>query len=103
MPAPVMGNDAITVIQKEQHLRVPVIGRQRPTVAEDDGLSFAPIFIIDVDLSSVLLTNGAVSHGSGSFLRALLRQMVGFSDYMLLLPGLSRDFCVTFISSRSRE
>src|SRR5438270_9868170 len=64
----IMSNDAIAVIQKEQHLRVPVIARKRPAVAEDDGLSFAPIFIIDVDVSSVLLTNGDVWHSSGSFL-----------------------------------
>src|SRR5207237_9064769 len=68
MPAPVMGNDAITVIQKEQHLRVPVIGRQRPAVAEDDGLSFAPVFVIDVDVSSVLFSDGYVWHSNLSLL-----------------------------------
>src|SRR6267143_134166 len=44
----VMGDDAVAVFEEEQHLRVPVIGRQRPTMAEDDGLSFAPIFIINL-------------------------------------------------------
>src|SRR5947208_16219437 len=53
----VMGDDAIAVFEEEQHLRVPVIGRQRPTMAEDDGLSFAPIFIIDVDVCSVFFTD----------------------------------------------
>src|SRR6266446_3811266 len=47
----IMGDDAITVFEEEEHLRVPVIGRQRPTVAENDGLSFAPISIIDVNVS----------------------------------------------------
>src|SRR5216117_2237811 len=47
----VMGDDAIAVVEEEQHLRVPVIGRQRPAVAEDDGLSFTPVLIIDVDVS----------------------------------------------------
>ena len=56
----VMGDDAIAVFEEEQHLRVPVIGRQRPAVAEYDGLSFAPIFIIDVDVSSVFFSNGDV-------------------------------------------
>ena len=37
--AAVMGDDAITVIEEEQHLRVPVIGRQRPAMAEHDGLT----------------------------------------------------------------
>ena len=47
--AAVMGDDAIAVVEEEQHLRIPVVGRQRPTMAEDDGLSFAPILIIDLD------------------------------------------------------
>jgi len=44
----VLGDDAITVFEEEQHLRVPVIGRQRPTMAEDDGLSFAPILVVNL-------------------------------------------------------
>ena len=47
--AAVMGDDAIAVIEEEQHLRVPVIGRQRPTVAEDDGLTFAPVLVEDLN------------------------------------------------------
>src|SRR4029077_19298563 len=30
---------------EEQHLRVPVIGRQRPAMAEHNGLTFAPVFV----------------------------------------------------------
>src|SRR6202166_938111 len=37
----VMRNDAIAVLEEEQHLRIPVIGRQRPAVAEHNGLSAA--------------------------------------------------------------
>src|SRR5439155_15173565 len=58
----VMRDDAIALFEEEQHLRVPSIGRQRPAMAEDDGLSFAPIFIIDVDVRSVLLTDGHEWH-----------------------------------------
>src|SRR5205823_10836124 len=58
----VMGDDAIALFEEEQHLRVPVIGRQRPTMAEDDGLSFAPIFIIDVDVSSIFFSDSYVWH-----------------------------------------
>src|SRR6266480_2842566 len=47
----VMGDDAIAVFEEEQHLRVPVIGRERPAMAENYGLSLAPILIIDVDVS----------------------------------------------------
>jgi hypothetical protein len=37
MATAVMGYDAIAVFEEKQHLRVPVIGRQRPAVAEHDG------------------------------------------------------------------
>jgi len=43
MSAPVVGYDAIAVLEEEQHLRVPIIGRQRPAVAKHDGLTFAPV------------------------------------------------------------
>ena len=46
--AAVMSNDAIAVIEEEQHLRIPIVGRQRPTMAEDDGLTFAPVLIVDL-------------------------------------------------------
>src|SRR5438477_11108664 len=52
MATPVVGYDAIAVVEEEQHLCVPIIGRQRPTVTEYNGLTFAPVFIID--LGSVL-------------------------------------------------
>src|SRR5437773_10536505 len=64
----VMRDDAIPVIQEEQHLRVPVIGRQRPTMAADDGLSATPVFIKDVDVLAVFFSNGDVRHSSVPFL-----------------------------------
>ena len=47
--AAVMGDDAIAVTEEEQHLIVPVVGRQRPTMAEHDGLTFAPVLVEDLD------------------------------------------------------
>src|SRR5262249_17879105 len=47
--APVMRYDAITLAQEEQHLRVPVIGRKRPAMAEHKGLTRTPILVEDVD------------------------------------------------------
>ena len=47
--APVMGDDAIAVLQEEQHLRVPVIGRQRPAMAEHDRLARTPVLVEDLD------------------------------------------------------
>src|SRR2546425_11722201 len=49
MAAPVMGYDAIAVLEEEQQLRVPIIGRQRPAVAEHDGLTFAPVLVEDLN------------------------------------------------------
>jgi hypothetical protein len=43
--AAVVSYDAIAVVKKEQHLRVPVVGRQRPTMAEYDGLTLAPVLV----------------------------------------------------------
>src|SRR5947207_6096059 len=68
MSAPIRGNDAETFADEKKHLRVPVVGRERPAVAEDDGLSFAPVFIIDVDVSSVFFPCGYVWHCSSPFL-----------------------------------
>src|SRR5688572_15677917 len=48
VPAPVVGYDAIAVLEEEQHLCVPIVGRQRPTVAEHDRLSGAPILVVDL-------------------------------------------------------
>jgi hypothetical protein len=40
-----MSYDAIAVAKKEQHLRVPVVGRQRPTMTEHDSLTLAPVLV----------------------------------------------------------
>ena len=45
----VVGDDAIPMLQKEQHLRVPVIGRQGPPVAENYRLTGTPVFVEDVN------------------------------------------------------
>src|SRR5438132_12269198 len=49
MAAPVVGYDTIALLEEEQHLRVPIIGRQRPAVAEHDGLTFAPVLVEDLN------------------------------------------------------
>ena len=45
MATAIMGNDPKAAVKEEQHLRIPVVGRQRPTMAEDDGLSRTPVFV----------------------------------------------------------
>jgi hypothetical protein len=46
--AAVVRYDTIAVIEEEQQLRVPVIGRKRLAMAEHNGLTFAPVFVIDL-------------------------------------------------------
>src|ERR1700704_6807711 len=48
MSAPVVGYDAIAVAEEEHHLRVPIIGRQRPAVAKHNGLTFAPVLVVNL-------------------------------------------------------
>jgi hypothetical protein len=41
VPAAVDANNPIAVLEKEQHLRIPVIGAQGPAVMEDNRLTLA--------------------------------------------------------------
>src|SRR3954451_11308385 len=43
-----MGDDPVTVVQEEQHLGVPVVSREGPTVAEHDRLTRAPILVVNL-------------------------------------------------------
>ncbi len=49
--APIMGDDAVALADEVQHLRVPVVGGQRPAVMEHDRLRVpgAPILVVDLD------------------------------------------------------
>ena len=47
--AAVMGDDAEALVEEEEHLGVPIIRRERPAMAEDDGLALAPVLVEDVD------------------------------------------------------
>src|SRR3954447_20950738 len=49
-------------LEEEQQLGVPVVGRERPAVAEDDGLSGAPVLVVDLDA----VGGGDGGHGSSS-------------------------------------
>src|SRR5205085_339784 len=44
----IMGDHSIAVIWKEQHLRVPVIGRERPAMREHHRLTRTPILVINL-------------------------------------------------------
>src|SRR5215207_9855067 len=46
--AAVVRDDAIAVLEKEQHLGVPVIRRERPAMAEDDRFALTPVLVEDL-------------------------------------------------------
>src|SRR5213078_1914868 len=62
--APIRGNDAETFADEKKHLRVPIIRRERPAVTEHNRLPAAPVFKIDVDVSSVFFPYRYVWHCS---------------------------------------
>jgi hypothetical protein len=43
----IMGDNAIAMLQEEQHLIVPMVRAERLTMAEDNRLSVAPVLIKD--------------------------------------------------------
>ncbi|MNV87280.1 hypothetical protein D3C71_1813930 [compost metagenome] len=61
MTTAVMGDDAIPLRQKEQHLRVPVVGAQRPAVMEHDRLRILRTPILVEDFGAVC--GGHKAHG----------------------------------------
>ena len=52
------------MLEEEQHLSVPIVGRQRPTVAEHDRLTFASVLVEDLDA----VLGGERRHACDSFL-----------------------------------
>ena len=48
VPSPVMRDDSIAELAEEQHLSVPVVGGQRPSVTEHYGLALTPVLVINV-------------------------------------------------------
>src|SRR5438045_9319871 len=67
MSTPISCNDAETFAEEKKHLRVPIIRRERPAVAEHNRLPAAPVLIIDVDVSSVFFSDSYVWHCNFSF------------------------------------
>jgi hypothetical protein len=83
MTSAVMSYDAMAVFEEKQHLRVPVIGGQRPAMAEHDGLTFAPVLVKDLDAVfgrncthrylrslEISFTPSALQYASGAFKHA---------------------------------
>ena len=47
--APVMGDHAEALAEEEEHLWVPVVRREGPAMAEHDGLTGAPVLVVDLE------------------------------------------------------
>jgi hypothetical protein len=43
-----MCDNAKSALPEKEHLRIPIVGGQRPAVAEHDRLSRSPIFVVDL-------------------------------------------------------
>src|SRR5262245_57064017 len=62
MTAPVMGHDTVAILRQEEHLGVPHVGVQGPSVRERHDRPFAPVLV--VNLGSVFCSDRA--HGPSS-------------------------------------
>ena len=48
MTTAIVRDHTVTLLTEEEHLRVPRVGTQRPTMREHDRLSRAPILVVDL-------------------------------------------------------
>src|SRR5580704_12435251 len=44
----IMGDNPIAMVQKEQHLVIPVVRAERPTMTEDYRLSCTPVLVVNL-------------------------------------------------------
>ena len=67
MTASVMRYDTVALGKEEQHLRIPIVRRERPAVMEDDWLCvlWTPVFV--EDFSAVLGRYECAAHGMISY------------------------------------
>src|SRR6266481_4521081 len=48
VPTAIMGDNPIAMMQEEQHLVIPVVRAERPTMAENYRLSFTPVLVVNL-------------------------------------------------------
>src|SRR5213078_3072901 len=48
MAPPVMGDHTEALAEKEEHLSVPIVRRERPAMAEHDGLTRTPVLVENI-------------------------------------------------------
>src|ERR1700733_12657967 len=74
VPAPVVRDDSIAALAEEQHLSVPIVRGERPSVTEHDRLTATPVFVIN--LRTILCRDSwhnCSPHSSCDFLLASFR------------------------------
>src|SRR4029453_3686997 len=92
MSAPISRNDAKTFAEEKKHVSVPIIRRERPAVTEHNRLSFAPIFIIDINVRSVFFSDSDVWHFNFPFGLGLHWGCAARGQMTHLIFGLTRRF-----------
>ena len=65
--APVVRDAAVAAGGQKEHLVLEGVGAQRPAVAEDNGLSAAPVFVVNLDVGGIFLTDCNVRHRYSPF------------------------------------
>ena len=62
MAAPIMGDDAVALFDEVEHLRIPVVSAQRPSVMKDDRLTGTPVIVKDSNISASFFANINIIH-----------------------------------------
>ena len=62
--AAVVGDAAIAVTREKKHLVFESVGIEWPAVAENNGLSGSPVFVIQINVGSVFFADCYVGHKS---------------------------------------
>jgi hypothetical protein len=63
-----MGDAAVAVGGQKHHLIFPGVRAQRPAMAEDHGLTAAPVFVVKIDVAGVFFADRDVRHWNAPFL-----------------------------------
>jgi hypothetical protein len=68
MATAVMGNAAVSVGGQKHHLVLPGVRAQRPAMAEDYGLTAAPVFVVKINVAGVFFADRDVRYWNSPFL-----------------------------------
>ena len=98
---PVVGDDAEALAEEEQRLRIPVVRRQRPAMAEYDRLPTSPVLV--EDLNSVACRDRRHAGPPGEVPSQSFRENRVFDSSNVRTPGLGRVCAVNFAARLRRQ